>query len=279
MKEVSVIIPTYNRQKWVIKALESVLEQTYKRFDVIVVDDGSEDDSVKELSLFSHQIRLIKHEINLGVSAARNTGIRASDSPLIAFLDSDDRWLPQKLEVQVRYFCKNPGAVACQTQEIWFRKGRRVNPKKRHKKYSGRFFEESLELCLVSPSAVMIKRSLLDEVGLFNESLPVCEDYDLWLRILSKYPIDLIDEEHLIKEGGRSDQLSAGTPGMDKYRIWSLAGLLRRGGLSQAQKIAVYGVLEKKCHIYATGCYRRGKIREGDFYVSYPERLKREFGD
>lgn len=275
MTGVSVIIPTYDRADRVTRAVSSVLDQTYADFELLVVDDGSGDGTIRALRPFLDRIRLIRHARNCGVSAARNTGIRASRAPLVAFLDSDDRWLPEKLESQVRFFRERPGVVACQTQEIWVRGGRRVNPARRHLKPSGDIFALSLERCLVSPSAVMLCRCVLDEVGLFDESLPVCEDYDLWLRIACRHPIHLIDRELLVREGGHPDQLSARGPGMDRYRIQALIKVLRCGSLSVSQEQAAQEALRRKSRIYAEGCLKRGRNREGRFYTTLPDRIGR----
>ncbi len=191
---ISVIIPTYNRC-WILKeAIDSVLSQKFTDFEIIVVDDGSNDGTAALLSAYGDQITII-HQENRGVSAARNAGILIAKGRYIAFLDSDDMWLPEKLSCQVDFFQSHAQAVICQTDEIWIRNNVRVNPKNRHKKPSGMIFEPSLQLCLVSPSAVMIKKSLFDEIGLFNEAFPACEDYDLWLRIALYYPIYLIDRQ------------------------------------------------------------------------------------
>jgi glycosyltransferase involved in cell wall biosynthesis len=272
--EVSVIIPTFNRAQKVRRAVSSVLDQTFKDFEVIVIDDGSSDETVDLLEGFRDRITIISHPENLGVSAARNSGIRASRSPFIAFLDSDDYWLPEKLETQVRYFRENPDAIACQTEEIWVRNGVRVNPWKKHIKPSGDIFEQSLKLCLVSPSAVMLKRSLLDEVGLFDETFPVCEDYDLWLRIGCRHPIHLISIYMLVKEGGHDDQLSAMLKGMDRFRIKAMVKLLEAGCLNDCQTSAVRHELSRKCKIYGSGCIKRGKTEEGDFFLQLPEMIK-----
>ncbi len=219
MAAVSVVIPTFNRAQKVVRAISSVLSQTFTDVEIIVVDDGSTDGTKKEVEQFDDFVTYVAHSSNLGVSAARNTGIKVSGAPLVAFLDSDDHWLPEKLAAQVGFFDEHPEAVACQTEELWIRNGRRVNPMKKHLKPSGDIFEPSLKLCLVSPSAVMLKRSLLDEVGFFDEDLPVCEDYDLWLRISCRYPIHLIKEALVVKEGGHPDQLSVRHKGMDRFRI------------------------------------------------------------
>jgi glycosyltransferase involved in cell wall biosynthesis len=257
---VSVIVPTYNRA-WIVKeAIDSVLSQTYTDFELIVVDDGSTDNTPDLLSAYQDRIIVLRQE-NAGVSAARNRGIRASSGRLIAFLDSDDLWLPKKLERQTAFFKENPAAMVCQTKETWIRNGKRVNPKKRHQKESGIFFERSLSLCLVSPSAVMIRRSFFDAVDLFDESLPACEDYDLWLRIGYRYPIHLIDEPLIIKRGGHADQLSR-APGLDRFRIRALVKLLESDGLSSSQQQAAAEVLRQKCTIYADGCMKRGRADE-----------------
>ncbi len=260
---VSVIIPTYNRGWCLNEALDSVLSQTYERYELIVVDDGSTDDTGKRLSQYKNIT--VVNQVNQGVSAARNRGIASSRGDLIAFLDSDDTWLPEKLSVQVNFFMRHPETEICQTQEIWIRHGKRVNPGLRHEKISGLFFERSLALCLVSPSAVMIRKELLESVGLFDETLPACEDYDLWLRINANIPILLIDEPLVIKRGGHADQLSSNS-GLDKYRIQSIKNLLGSGFLSLDQEQAALSMLQKKCRIYASGCKKRGRLEEMAYY-------------
>ena len=274
MTEVSVIIPAFNRAHKVLRAVSSVLSQTFTDFEIIVIDDGSVDETVELLSGFKDRITLIRHPENMGVSAARNSGIRASRSPLIAFLDSDDYWMPEKLETQVRYFMEHPDVLICQTEEIWMRNGVRVNPWKKHVKPSGEIFERSLKLCVVSPSAVMIRRSVFDEIGLFDEEFPVCEDYDLWLRIGCRHPIHLINSYLLIKEGGHADQLSSMLKGMDRFRIKAMIKLLDSGCLNRDQTASVLLELEMKCRIYGNGCIKRGKAEEGNFYLMLPEKIK-----
>lgn len=271
---VSVIIPTFNRAHKIARAVASVLYQTFTDYEILVVDDGSEDATREALTPLCSHVKCITHDKNLGVSAARNTGIRESHSPLIAFLDSDDYWLPDKLAAQVSFFSQHPEAVVCQTEERWIRKGVRVNPMKKHFKPSGDIFGASLKLCVVSPSAVVVKRSLLEEVGVFDEDLPVCEDYDLWLRISWKYPIWLIPEPLVIKEGGAADQLSRSIEGIDRYRIRAIARLIESGCLSRKQTEAALKELRFKCRVYGNGCLRRGKKEEGQYYLNLPDRLR-----
>jgi glycosyltransferase involved in cell wall biosynthesis len=280
MAEVSVIIPTYDRARKVARAVASVLYQTYTDYELIVVNDGSRDRTADVLSLFHPPVVRLTHEKNRGVSAARNTGIKASHAPLVAFLDSDDYWLPEKLAAQVAFFSAHPEAVACQTREIWIRKGLRVNPRKKHLKPSGDIFFPSLKLCLVSPSAVMVRRSLLDEVGLFDEALHVCEDYDLWLRVSCRYPIHLLNKDLVIKEGGAPDQLSGSLTGMDRFRIKSLVNVMESGRLSAGQWDAALCELTAKCEVYGQGCVKRGKKEEGEYYLRLPlQVLKRSHKD
>jgi GT2 family glycosyltransferase len=263
--QVSIIIPTYNRGRMIREAVESVLNQEFKEgFELIVVDDGSDDNTGDILRGYEDRITVIRQE-NKGVSAARNRGIASASGELIAFLDSDDLWLPGKLSCQTDFFRKNPQALICQTEEIWIRSGLRVNPMKKHQKRSGMIFEPSLALCLVSPSAVMMRRELFDRAGLFDETLPACEDYDLWLRVSSRYPVFLIKTPLIIKRGGHEDQLSK-APGLDQYRIRSIIKLLEQGSLSVDQETTARKILKKKCGIYAGGCQKRGRTDEARQY-------------
>jgi len=273
MTMVSVIIPTFNRARLVLRAISSVLFQTYSNYEVLLVDDGSTDSTREALRQFGPRIRYLPLGSNLGVSAARNAGIRASSSPFVAFLDSDDYWFSEKLLFQMDFFLRNPETRACQTEEIWIRHGRRVNPGKKHLKPSGDIFLPSLRMCLVSPSAVMVTRSIFDEIGLFDESLPACEDYDMWLRIASHYPIPLLKRPLVVKTGGHPDQLSHRFKGMDRFRIRSLAKLVHQDVLCPLRKKELMEELKRKCRIYGTGCLKRGREKEGRFYLDLPERL------
>ncbi|MBU0995756.1 MAG: glycosyltransferase [Proteobacteria bacterium] len=270
---VSVIIPTYNRG-WILKdAVDSVLSQDYPHFELIVVDDGSTDDTKDILNTYGADIQVLRQS-NTGVSAARNRGIRHASGELVAFLDSDDSWFKRKLSDQVSFFNQNPEALICQTEEIWIRNGKRVNPRKIHKKLSGIIFEPSLHLCLVSPSAVMMRREFFDRIGYFDETLPACEDYDLWLRASASYPVYLIDEPLISKRGGHPDQLSKGW-GLDKYRILSLKKIIESGLLSDDQKKAALRVMKEKITIYAQGCLKRGKAEEASEYMKlYSDKIE-----
>ncbi len=275
LPRVSVIIPTYNRYPFLIEAVESVLSQSYRDFELIVIDDGSEDNTAEITHRYPDRLRYFYQE-NQGASAARNQGIKVSRAELITFLDSDDLWDMDKLRYQVDFMESTPEARICYTDEIWIRRGVRVNPRKRHRKNSGWIFDRALELCIISPSSVMIRRELLQEVAYFDEELAVCEDYDLWLRIASINPIYLIDKPLIIKRGGHPDQLSEKYWGMDRFRVRALEKLLDHDQLSSEQRKQALRVLKKKCEILARGCYRRGKREEGDKFAGLP--LKYEKG-
>ena len=271
--QLSVVVPAHNRAWCLAEALDSVLAQDVAGVELIVVDDGSTDGTPQLLAGYGDALRVLRQE-NRGVSAARNAGIAAAQGELLAFLDSDDVWLPGKLQAQIDFFAAHPEALICQTEELWVKNGRRVNPGRRHRKRGGMIFEPSLELCLVSPSAVMLRRGLFDRVGLFDERLPACEDYDLWLRVSLCHPIHLIATPLIVKRGGHSDQLSR-APGLDKHRIESIAKLLSSGILTNFQRRAAAAVLQQKCRVYAGGCRKRGRGREAERY----EQLSLSIGD
>jgi len=274
MSLISVIIPAYNRSAFLQEAIESVLKQTYQPFELIVVDDGSTDDTAGVLSRYAGKISALSVSHG-GPSTARNHGIQAAHGDYIAFLDSDDLWLPGKLAAQMLFFHNNPEARICQTEEIWMRNSVRVNPRQKHKKYSGWIFDQCLPLCVVSPSAVMMHRSVFARVGLFDETFPACEDYDLWLRIAPLYPIYLIDKPLIIKRGGHRDQQSKNVPALDLYRIRALCKILNSGILTSSQYDMALAELKKKCRIYGNGCLKRGRKKEGEEIQQLPSQYHR----
>ncbi|MCD6429763.1 MAG: glycosyltransferase family 2 protein [Deltaproteobacteria bacterium] len=262
---VSVIIPTFNRFQSLTRAVASVLVQSWPNLEIIVVDDGSTDNSADLMrEQFGSRIRLLRLSRNRGVSYARNRGIELSRGSFIAFLDSDDLWEPEKVERQLAFMRADSETLISQTDEIWIRNGKRVNPCKHHQKPSGSIFSECLPLCVVSPSAVMMRRRFFAEIGLFDESLPACEDYDLWLRTACRYPIPLLTEKLVVKHGGHDDQLSRTIPALDLYRILSLLKIFASDILTPFQKISALATLERKSKIYLNGCRKRGRIKEAN---------------
>lgn len=264
MPLVSVIITTYNRRDFLKDALRSVLSQDYEDKEIIVVDDGSTDGSEDEVK--GLPIRYLRKE-NGGISSARNAGLHIARGEFIAFLDVDDLWKKKKLSTQVAVM-NETGVPLTYTDEIWIKNGKRINQKKRHRKYSGHIFEHCLPLCIISASSAVINRSVFERVGLFDESLPVCEDYDMWLRITGDYPVLFIEKPFIVKQGGHGDQLSRAYTGMDRFRIASIVKILESGSLSKDLAEKAVGELERKCHIYAQGAMKRGKPEEGQHYLS-----------
>ena len=263
----SVIIPTWNRASVLPRALKSVQSQSLKPKEIIVVNDGSSDHTKEIVESRFPQAQLIE-QTNRGVSAARNVGIAASTSEFIALLDSDDEWLPNKLEQQMQSMIATPNSVLSHTDEIWIRNGQRVNPMKKHRKYGGQIFEHCLPRCVISPSSVVMSRSLVETIGLFDENLPACEDYDFWLRVTAVFPVVYVAKPLIIKYGGHQDQLSKRYWGMDKFRIQAIVKLLDQKILTGTSLDAATAMLQQKIAIYAAGAKKRGKLLEAQRYES-----------
>ena len=260
---VSVIIPTHNRAGFLAKAIDSVLVQTYSNFELIVVDDGSTDETQSLLASYGTALISLSQE-NRGPAAARNAGIRAARHSLLAFLDSDDQFARNKLALQIAAMEAQPELLISHSQETWLRNGQHLNQKKRHAKEGGDIFARSLELCVVGMSTVMARRELFERVGLFDESFPCCEDYELWLRASAAYPFLLVDASLTVKHGGRPDQVSVQfKTGMDRFRIRALEKLLSSIPLTPDQFRLASAELVRKAVIYGNGCLKHGRLEEG----------------
>jgi len=259
---VSVIIPTYNRKKWVSKAIDSVLGQTYKDIELIVVDDASDDGSYEYFQQkYGSKIILLQIEHG-GVSKARNAGLEVAKGEWIAFLDSDDYFHDDKIEKQIALIRGNPGYQVAHSEEIWIRDGVRINPRKQHLKQGGDIFHKSVALCSISISTVIVHRDIFAELGVFDEDMPACEDYDLWLRVTAKYPV-LFDPEYLItKFGGHEDQLSKKYYAMDRFRIYALDKIIKSGDLKREQEELAVKSLAKKLRIFLKGAKKHGNDKE-----------------
>ena len=257
--EVSVIIPVYNREHSIGYAIESVLNQTKPPGEVMVVDDGSTDQTAKTIASFGTRVKLLQQP-NKGVSAARNRGIKSASGKWLAFLDSDDQWLPDKLNHQLSLLEKYPDHRIIHSDEIWIRNGKRVNQKRIHQKSGGMIYEMCLPRCVISPSSVMIHRDIFDEYGLFDEFLPACEDYEMWLRICRREPVLYCEDPLITKYGGHDDQLSRTFPAMDRFRVQVLLNHLEYLPLSQTQIQALLKELTKKLEVLKNGALKRGKF-------------------
>ncbi len=278
---ISVIIPTYNRSRVITEAIQSVLAQTAFHsgpnsypYEIIVVDDGSTDETQAVVSSLEGPIRYYYQE-HQGVSRARNRGLELARGEFIAFLDSDDLWLPEKIKKQMNVMHVFPQLRGCTTEEIWLRKGRRVNPRPKHKKPSGWFFPHALSLCLLSLSASLFRRAVFEEIGMFDESLPVCEDYDFSLRYALRYPLHLVEKPLIIKRGGHPDQLSRQFWGMDRFRVKALLKLFRLN-LSSEQAFLVRKEIIRKAQIILKGAEKRGHEEEIQYYRNLIDQMQLE---
>ena len=291
MTEVSVIIPTYNREKFISECVQSVLAQTLPAREIIIVDDGSTDATYNILRDLGFNSLSTKKTVlryffqqNRGVSSARNLGIKEARSEYIALLDSDDLWLKSKLNRQVSAFQNDTqSSRLCHTDEIWIRNGVRVNQHKKHKKHGGNVFQSCLKLCCISPSSAMMHRSVFEDFGFFDEDLPACEDYDFWLRYSAKEDVNFIDEPLIIKKGGHSDQLSGAHWGMDRFRIYSIEKILKEPDLKLVHKTEAIQEVILKLEILINGSQKRQKFAYAENMLQKKQHweaiLMRDFND
>jgi glycosyltransferase involved in cell wall biosynthesis len=250
--------------------LRSVYAQTILPDEVIVVDDGSSDATKDILHDFPEIIYI--YQKNQGVSSARNRGIEKASYEWIAFLDSDDVWHKEKLEKQKKFHLQNLTCKVSYTDEIWIRNAQEVKiPKKFHKIGKNTFLENS-EYCNIAPSSVMIHKSIFDEIGLFDVSFEVCEDYDLWLRIASKHHIELLNEKLLYKYAGEDEQLSFRHWGMDRWRVKALE---KYSGDTYIQEVR--NILLKKYTLLLKGALKYDKIAFINKYEQKIHNLKDTF--
>ena len=296
MPNVAVVIPVRDRAAMVVEAIASVLAQTYRDLGVVVVDDGSADGSAESAETALARAAVPARVVRLpardaptppgpprqptpvvaappaavcpgrrGVAAARNAGAAVFDARWLAFLDSDDLWLPAKLERQIAWLAERPRYRLAQTEERWLDGGRHRNPRAWHRKEE-QLLLRSFERCLVSPSAVVLSRELFAEHRGFDEAFAVCEDYELWLRITARERVGLVPERLVVKRGGHPGQLSRSTWGLDRWRVAALAKFLATVPLADAERAAAIAVARGKCAVLASGAERRGKRDEAERY-------------
>lgn len=250
---VSVVIPVYNRIDSLKSAIESVFCQTRPADEIIVVDDGSDMDIQSAIAAYLGRVKLVCHDQNLGVSAARNTGVLAATGELIAFLDSDDVWMPFKLKLQSEFMIEQQVLVS-HTDEFWWKNGTFVNQGKNHTKYGGDIFCDILDICRLSPSSAMIHRSVFDTVGGFNPHLKACEDYDLWIRLALQYDVGYLDVPSIVKRAFLDDHLSANISHLESLRLMALGQLLtHKNRFTYQQLKCAYIELDRKFNIVING--------------------------
>jgi glycosyltransferase involved in cell wall biosynthesis len=284
--EISVIVPVFNRPHLLADALASVLAQTYQDFEIVVVDDGSTDETPEVLARVLREVpkqggappaRTLRVPHSGKPGAVRNRGAEEARGRLLAFLDSDDRWLPTKLEAQVRLHegaagaaplpgtgQAGPAARCSHTRELWVRRGREVSQKGQRHRRSGDLFVDSLKKCIIGPSTVMLERSLFEELGGFREDLEIAEDYELWLRATHRVDVAYLDEALTIKQAGDWPQLSERYGQIEVFRIEGLKGLIGSGYFADnpEHQAAAETEFARKCRIYAAGCRKRGRPQE-----------------
>ena len=271
IEDISVVIPTFNRRNLLKRAIHSVIKQTIEPREIIVIDNGSTDQTYQMVSSLFPDINYFT-EKKRGVSAARNKGIIKSKSKWIAFLDSDDAWEPKKLEKQIEFSVLNQKKYRLiHTNEIWYRNNRFLNQLNKHKKSGGDIFKNSLKLCCISPSSAFVNKQVFHDYGLFDENLEVCEDYDMWIRITSKEEVGFLDSPLVLKYGGHSDQLSKKFWGMDRFRIEALEKNLKNKYFTKIQKKIVLDILIEKLTIVSNGAQKRGNK---DTFKKYSDKLQ-----
>jgi len=242
-----------------------VLKQTFQACEIIVIDDGSTDNTPKILQKFPNVKYM--YQKNSGVSSARNLGIVNTSYEWVAFLDSDDEWINTKLEEQVLFHTDNATVLMSYTDEIWVRNAQNIKIPKKFKKLGNDVFIENLSFCNIAPSSALIHKSIFESVGLFDTTLEVCEDYDLWLRIMIENKIELVDKKLIKKYAGHEDQLSFKYWGMDRFRVLSLEKLLKDENKVSEEKVQmIKEELLKKYTLLLKGAIKHDRKEDIEIY-------------
>ncbi|MDC7124798.1 MAG: glycosyltransferase family A protein [Spirochaetales bacterium] len=286
MPEVSIIIPVYNREQLLKEAVYSVFGQTFKDYEIIIVNDGSTDNSLFEAEQLCKEpnaegrCRVINIEHCGFPGAVRNRGVESSSGEFIAFLDSDDLWLPSKIEQQLEYM-KTSKALISHTREIWQRGDRIISQKKQRHERAGDIFKDALGKCIIGPSTVMIDREFYIKTGGFHEKIEIAEDYEYWLRITASNRIGYLDIPLTTKRAGGWPQLSEKYGKIEWFRLNALSALLgvelpmmtvaplymgnyKWPGFDDQHFSLAMDELLFKCNVWADGCRKRGKNYEAD---------------
>ena len=274
---VSVIIPVHNRPDLLKEAVLSVASQGFRDFELIVVDDCSDANPEPFLRAIAEKagiaIKILRLETRSGMPGyVRNRGVGAAEADLIAFLDSDDLWLPEKLEKQyylMRGAAGSTGEISIShTREKWLRNGREISQASQKHRREGDIFADALWKCIIGPSTVMMEKKLFERYGGFREDIEVAEDYELWLKVTAENRVSYLDEPLTVKRAGGWEQLSEKYGQIEIFRIEALKGLLGAGFFREMpeRKAAAEAVFREKCLIYASGCRKRGRTGEAESY-------------
>ncbi|WP_319559467.1 glycosyltransferase family A protein [Marispirochaeta sp.] len=269
--KVSIIIPTHNRYHLLTEAIESVRAQIFCDYELIIVDDGSDDNTPSLRD--EPDIRYLQTSRCGMPGAARNRGAEISRGEYLAFLDSDDLWLPEKLSRQVPLLDAQPDVPLIHTRELWRRGTKTVSQKGQKHARKGNIFTDALWKCTIGPSTVLMRKSAFEELGGFDESLEVAEDYEFWLRVTSRYPVAYIDEALTIKRAGDWEQLSEKHGQIEEFRIEALFRLLEQERLPQEHRSETLVMLNNKLDIWSAGARKRGRDEEAQGFYDRLERL------
>ncbi len=275
---ISAIIPVYNRPEQIKEAIRSVINQTYRPLELIVGDDGSTDQTLMEVNTL--QDAAVKAGVDLTIlelthtgmpGAVRNRCVQSARGEFIAFLDSDDLWLPAKLEKQYALHRDNPSLNISHTREEWNRSGKIISQSKLRHTRQGDMFADSLKKCIIGPSTVMIRRDYYLETGGFREDLEIAEDYEYWLRITAGETVAYLDEPMIVKRAGHQGQLSEKYGHIELFRLEGLKSLVDSDFLKGERKNQAASELANKCSVYSKGCLKRGKEEESLIYRELSE--------
>lgn len=262
--DVAAVLPVRDRAALLAEAMQSILAGKTRPRELIVVVNSK--GPAREADLGAARaaadqagdviVRILTEE-RPGPAAARNRGWRAAAASWISFLDSDDLWAPEKLAAQLRFLARRPHLDACHTGERWLKHGRELSQPRRLAPRSGAFLYDAFETCLISCSSILLRRSLLETLGGFDETFPVCEDFELWLRLLARTPVGLVPEPLTIKRSGDWAQLSQSRHSMDAWRIRAILKFAAATPLDGRALAAARNSVERKLRILQQGADKR----------------------